>query len=112
MYTTTICDGVKMEVGGPIDGLEKLAARFDNALRRQEELVIKTACRFDDESEEEFNAKVQRRLANVCMGIGSSWELPGITAICPGSDATWAGFIINRRRVDQLDNIYIRRAKA
>lgn len=109
MYTS-ICDGSEIQITGPEESLQRLAAHFDNAIKRQEELIIKDAFRFDDETEEEFNAKIQRRISKVCMGVGSAQDFPGITAICPGQNAVWNSFRINRRRVDQLDNIYISRA--
>jgi len=49
-------------------------------------------------------------VASVCVGLGNAREIPGIDEICPGQDATWEGYRINRRRVDHLDNVYVSRA--
>jgi len=84
---------------------------FEEAITRQERLVRDVAFKFDDETEAEFEAKVTRRISIVCIGIGHARNVPGINAICPGQDAIWEGFRINRRRVDQLDNVYVSRAK-
>ena len=84
---------------------------FEQAIARQEAAIRKIACKFDDETQEQFDAKVARRVAMACLGIGHARQFPGINAICPGQEADWEGFHISRRRVDQLDNIYVRRAK-
>jgi len=82
---------------------------FEKAISRQEKLTRSNAFKFDDETQEEFDAKVARRIKMVCTGVGNAREIPGINAICPGLDADWNGYRINRRRVDQLDNIYVSR---
>ena len=86
---------------------------FEEAISRQEEATTKLTmdCRFDDETDEQFEAKLQRRINYVCVGIGHARTIPGINGICPGQDANWNGYRINRRRVDQLDNVYVSRAK-
>ena len=83
---------------------------FERAITRQEQLVLDTAYRFDGESQKHFENKVARRIRMVCVGIGHARTVPGINGICPGLDATWEGYRINRRRVDQLDNVYVGRA--
>ena len=84
---------------------------FEQAIARQEQLIEETACRFDDETQEDFEAKIARRLAIVCVGLGRARTIPEIGSICPGQDAEWKGFHIERRRVDHLDNIYVSRSK-
>jgi hypothetical protein len=83
---------------------------FEQAIARQEHLVFETAFQFDDETDEEFQAKVEGRLKRVCIGLGHARQFPGINGICPGQEVVWEGFYIQRRRVDQLDNIYVSRA--
>ncbi len=86
-----------------------LAEIFEKAIRRQEILVLTAAHKFDDETQEEFYAKVSRRL-KTCTATFDASELPGIPdALCAGLDAQHKGFRITRRRVDQLDNIYVSR---
>jgi len=84
---------------------------FEQAIARQEALVIETAFQFDDETDNEYQAKIERRLKKVCVGVGHARQFPGINGICPGQEATWKGFYIQRRKVDQLDNIYVSRAE-
>ena len=87
-----------------------LAQIFENAIARQENLKLENAFRFDDETQAEFDAKVARRLKSVCVGLGSTDEYPRVKEICPGQSVVWQGYKIARRRVDELDNIYISRA--
>ena len=84
--------------------------KFEQAIARQEQLVHENAYAWLDETPEQFNEKYTNRLSRVCVGIGHARDIPGINSICPGQDATWQGFRINRRRVDQLDNVYVSRS--
>ena len=84
---------------------------FEQAISRQEQLTREIAVKFDDETQEEFDAKVERRINMVCVGLGHARNIPEINGICPGMEATWEGFRISRRRVDQLDNVYVSRAR-
>ena len=91
---------------------EQAKAIFEQRIAAQEQLVIDTACRFDDESQEEFDAKVARRIKNVCLCVGHARNIPGINEICPyrcGMQVEWEGFMVSRNAVDQLDNVYVRR---
>lgn len=89
---------------------EHMLSTFENGIKRQEDLVKSIVFQFDDETDEQFTAKIERRLKLVCLGIGSSWDFPGINCVCPGADAIWEGYKVMRRRVDHLDNIYVCRA--
>ena len=90
---------------------EKTAAMFEEALSRQEQARATLAFQFDDETDEEFAAKVARRIRLACATFANHRNhIDGIDAICPGLDAIWRGFKIQRRRVDQLDNVYVFRA--
>lgn len=84
---------------------------FEQAISHQENLIREQAYKFDDETQDEFDAKVARRIKLVCVGIGHARQYPGINAICPGLDAIWKRYRIDRRRVDQLDNIYVSRSR-
>ena len=85
-----------------------LEERFDKAISRQEVLVMTTAYKFDDETQQAFYDGVARRLRTRIATFDAK-ELPGIDAICAGLDAEYKGYRITRRRVDQLDNIYVSR---
>ena len=92
---------------------EKVIAIFEKRIKAQEQLIINTAHKFDDESLDQFYAKVSRRIRNVCVGVGHAQDIPGINIICPyrnGTQTEWNGYIVSRNAVDQLDNVYVRRA--
>ena len=66
-------------------------------------------------AEQIFERAIQRQEAirhNKSMAAATflACEIPGINSICPGTSAEWHGFKVQRRRVDELDNIYIKRA--
>lgn len=84
---------------------------FEKAIARQEVLVQDRAHKMEWETDDEFNAKVAQRIKMVCVGLGHARDIPGINGICLGLDADWEGYHIERRRVDQLDNVYVSRAK-
>ena len=88
--------------------MKNLKAIFEEAISRQEVLVLSTAHRFDDESQDDFYAKMSNRIKHITATLQAK-DLHGINAICAGLDAKWQGFYIQRRRVDQLDNIYVSR---
>lgn len=93
------------------DRAEKAKALFEKRITAQERLIQETAYQFEDESQEDFDTKVARRTRLVVVGLGHARTVPYINAICPGQDATWQGYRINRRRVDQLDNVYVSRSR-
>lgn len=82
---------------------------FEEAIARQERIILQETFRFPDETQEEVDAKNARRIKMVCVGMGHASQFSDINLICPGQDVNWEGFRINRRRVDQLDNIYVSR---
>ena len=54
---------------------------FHKAVLRQEVLVLSTAHKFDDETQQEFYDKIARRV-KTCKATFHAKELPGIDAIC------------------------------
>lgn len=92
---------------------ERIKAMFEQRIAAQECIVRDTAFRFDDESQEDFDAKIERRIKLVVVGLGHARNIPGINDICPyrnGMKVEWEGFYVSRNAVDQLDNVYIGRA--
>jgi hypothetical protein len=89
-----------------------LKEKFEQDIARQEERIRKDAFKFDDETQEEFEDKIARRIKLTVTACYRANELPGINAVSIdfGGSVNWEGFKVIRRRVDQLDNVYVSRA--
>lgn len=89
---------------GRMDALE---AMIERAIVRQEEVVRCTSVQFAGESDAQFCAKVERRIAHIVVCF-PAYELPGIDRVVARyCDATWGGYKFQRRCADQLDNVYV-----
>jgi len=83
---------------------------FEEAIARRELQILVNAHKFEDEEFEEFYAKIANRIMRVVVTFRAR-DLAAIDSVCVGLDAEWQGFYIQRRRVDQLDNIYVSRLR-
>lgn len=111
-------DGKVIFVGGPSGGggssgggssfEDNIVAKFEEALQGAENSV-RNQPKPDWYSDEEWQQKINKRLQNVTVGVGSANNLPGIELIIPGQEAKWRDYYVERARVDQLDNIYVTR---
>ena len=93
--------------------MKEIQTEFDKIIKGQEIAVRNGSVRFDDETNEQFTAKVERRIKMICVIAGHAKNFPGINSIepyCNGEWAEWNGYKVMRRKADQLDNVYIMRA--
>ena len=92
---------------------EDAASIFERMISRQEELRRKNACQRSDETDAEFAARLARALKMIVVPVGHASIIPGIEAICPekqGCPTRFGNYFVSRRKVDQLDNVYVWRA--
>jgi hypothetical protein len=90
---------------------EELLAKFTKELEDEEAFTIRRSFKFEDETQEHFEAKVASRIRYINICIRAS-ELPGIDQlVCRYGEVELAGFHIIRRCVDEIDNIWISRSR-
>ncbi len=81
------------------------------AVESQEAAVRVSAYQFPDETDAEFSKKVQGRLARVAVCLPAR-ECVGINSIVARyGEVTIEGLRIVRRCVDEIDNVWISRAR-
>ena len=86
----------------------ELISLFEKRISEREQQILCNAHKWEDESFNMFYVRISKRIASIVVTFRAK-ELLGIDLFCPGLDAIFEDFSIQRRKVDELDNIYVSR---
>ena len=89
----------------------ELISLFEKRISENEQRILRNAFKFEDETHSDFYARIARQITLTCMISFRTSDIPEIALFCEGLECELGNFRVSRRRVDEIDNIYVSRKR-